>query len=248
MGNMRKYKLMVVDDNNRDRRVVRELIPFGELGIEAAGEATDGLEALELAGSAMPDIVLSDIRMPVMDGIEMARELSARRSGVKIVFMSSYDEFAFAKSAIDLSICGYILKPVSQAEIAATLRKVVALCEDERRRASEAEALAAQLEQSLPLLREEFFKEILPAGGSLSEAEMRSRMSFLRVPGADFRHVVVLSMNTRDSGAGAAPPDEGAGGGAWVGGGGAYGAARAAAPAVGAAAGSGTNSGTNSGT
>ncbi|MDR1061538.1 MAG: response regulator [Clostridiales bacterium] len=209
---MRKYRLMVVDDNNRDRRVARDMIPFGELGLEAAGEATDGLEALELAGSARPDIVLSDIRMPVMDGIEMARELSARQPGAKIVFMSSYDEFAFAKSAIDMSVCAYILKPLNPAEVAAALRKAVELCEGERRRAAEAEALAAQLEQSLPLLREEFFKEILPAGGSLSEGEMRSRMSFLRIPDADFRHVAALSMSVRAPGHGGGPAGSAAAG------------------------------------
>jgi AraC-like DNA-binding protein/CheY-like chemotaxis protein len=147
-----------------------------------------------MAGRLSPDIILSDISMPVMNGIEMAAVLRRTRPEIRILFISSYDDFSFAKSAIDLSIYGYILKPINKAEIENSLRKVVELCDLERDKLLANARLEKELEEAMPLLRAEFFRRLLLNGDDAREGEIRSRMRFLGIPAADFVNAAVISM------------------------------------------------------
>ncbi|MDR1533432.1 MAG: response regulator [Clostridiales bacterium] len=199
------YKLLVVDDNKRETRVLQEIISSLGLDIRVIGTAADGEEGLALVAELEPDIVLTDIYMPVMNGIEMIKVIVRERPEKKIVIISSYDDFSFAKSAIDLSTCGYILKPIQTEEIERTLRKVIGQCELERKRLLESERLARQLEQSMPLLREEFFRELLFSGPDGEESEIRDRMRFLQVPSAQFRNAAVIFMRRKEPAGGSGP-------------------------------------------
>jgi two-component system response regulator YesN len=135
--------------------------------------------------------------MPVMNGVEMAGVLKKTRPEIRILYLSSYDDFTFAKSAIDLNIDGYILKPINKTEIETSLRKVVDLCDRERERLLTCERLEKQLEASLPLLREEFFRQLLLSDINPDDRELRTRMEFLGVPAAGFKNAAVISMRFR---------------------------------------------------
>ncbi len=174
------YKLLLVEDNARDARIIQSAVHFDAMNIEIVGVATDGEEALELVERFAPNILLSDISMPRMNGIEMAQRLSVSHPHIKIVLLSSYDDFTYAQSAITLQISGYVLKPINPEEIERALHKAVGLHEQERTSQTERQELLAQIEQSLPVLQEEFLRELV-TNPQRSIGDVLERMAFLRL-------------------------------------------------------------------
>lgn len=108
------YKLLVVDDEQTVRHGLRHYMNWEKYGIEFSGEADDGDTALEAVGQLMPDIVLTDVRMPHMDGIALSQEIRSRYPHIKIVFVSGHDDSEYMKSAMKVSAVDYIFKPVKE--------------------------------------------------------------------------------------------------------------------------------------
>lgn len=117
-------KILVVDDEpparDRLKRLIEELA-----GCECAGEAGNGTEAIALAGRLAPDVVLMDIRMPGMDGVEAAQHLSRLDEPPAVIFVTAYDEYALR--AFDTQAVGYLLKPVRKEKLADTLQRAARL-------------------------------------------------------------------------------------------------------------------------
>lgn len=111
------YRILVVDDEKFIRKSICNRMDWAAFGIEVAGEAANGREALEQIESLRPQIVLADIRMPVMDGIAFITEAKKRYPQVHYILMSAYSDFEYAKQAIRLGVEDYILKPVKIAEL-----------------------------------------------------------------------------------------------------------------------------------
>lgn len=188
------YKLFIVDDNPLDRRGVARLCDWEALGLQVAGVYGSAMEALEAAERLVPDIVLSDIQMPVIDGIELGRRLKERHLATKLVFMSGYDDFAFARSALQLEAGDYVLKPIRRRELEAAVAKVTAKLSQERTREREMDEMLRQLKRSLPLHQEQFMRELLFGTlGGVDAAAIRKRTELLelRFP-ADGRYRVLL--------------------------------------------------------
>jgi two-component system, response regulator YesN len=110
-------KIIVVDDEEYLRKLIIKLIPLDRLKMTVIGEASNGLEGLELCMKLKPDIILTDIRMPVMDGLTMVEKLDESNSDCKSIIISGYDDFYFAQRAIKSKAYDYILKPVEQEEL-----------------------------------------------------------------------------------------------------------------------------------
>jgi two-component system response regulator AlgR len=114
-------KVLVVDDEAPAReRLTRLLADIAD--VEFAGEAPDGPRALELAQAALPDVVLLDIRMPAMDGIEVARHLAAISDPPAVIFVTAFDQYAI--DAFDAHAVAYLLKPIRREKLEAALRSV----------------------------------------------------------------------------------------------------------------------------
>jgi two-component system response regulator YesN len=109
--------LLIVDDEYYSRDNIKELLPWNEYGITQIKEANDGVNALALCESYAPDIVMADVRMPRMDGIEMSFKLREKFPHCAIIFMSGYCDKEYLKSAIKLRAISYIEKPISEGEI-----------------------------------------------------------------------------------------------------------------------------------
>ncbi len=120
---MNPYKIMLVDDEEEVRTSIIRKIDWQDAGFEVIGDAENGKEALEKIEQNEPDVVLTDIRMPYMDGLEMAENIRQRYPSIKIVIFSGFDEFEYAKKAIKLNVIEYILKPVNVEELTAILKK-----------------------------------------------------------------------------------------------------------------------------
>ncbi|MBQ6735467.1 MAG: response regulator [Lachnospiraceae bacterium] len=122
---------LIVDDEKLARNTLKKVIPWEELGIRTLYEASDGRQAFELVKLHRPDIIISDIKMPHMDGIEFARLLRESEWPSHLIFLSGYTDKAYLKDAIHLHVDGYIEKPLHPEEISELLRTVVERCRQE---------------------------------------------------------------------------------------------------------------------
>ena len=117
--------MILVEDETFERRAILEHIDWDLIGVQIVGEAANGEQGLALVLEKTPDIVLSDVSMPVMDGIEMARKIRAVAPDTRILFLSAYDDFDYARQAIDLSVQAYVVKPVNEGELLRTVKRAV---------------------------------------------------------------------------------------------------------------------------
>lgn len=123
-------KLLIVDDEPIIRRGIKSLIDLKELGIDEVLEATNGEKALEIFKEALPDIVLADINMPRMNGLDFAQNIKGIKPEVKIAMITGYDYFDYALKALKVGVDDYILKPVSREDIKVLLIKLIMRIKD----------------------------------------------------------------------------------------------------------------------
>ncbi len=117
--------MLLVEDESFERKSLATCIDWELIGVALVGEAVNGSQGLSKTLELKPDIVLTDVKMPVMNGIEMSRRIRQAAPEVKILFLSSYDDFEYAKQAIDLNISAYLMKPVNEVELLRVVKKVV---------------------------------------------------------------------------------------------------------------------------
>jgi len=118
--------LLVVEDETLIRLGMKVMLDWTELGVQIVGDAANGKEAVELIESRQVDIVITDIRMPVMDGMELIRICREKHPHIRFIILSSYDDFQYTREAIQLGVSDYILKPTMNIEeIKASLAKVL---------------------------------------------------------------------------------------------------------------------------
>ena len=118
------YTVIVADDEEEIRRALVKKMDWNSLGFELVGEASNGAEALELVEKLGPDLLLTDIMMPFIGGIELARQVREVRPSTQIAFLTGYEVFEYAKKAIQYNIISYILKPISSEEMSVELVKI----------------------------------------------------------------------------------------------------------------------------
>jgi DNA-binding NarL/FixJ family response regulator len=119
-------RVVIVDDHKMFRDGLRGLIN-AEPGMEVVGEAVDGREAIEVARRLSPDVVIMDISMPGMNGIEAMRHLIKERPGVKVIMLSMYSSGPLVQSVLAAGATGYVLKGSDFAELASTIRRACGL-------------------------------------------------------------------------------------------------------------------------
>jgi len=116
--------MILVEDESFERNSLINYIDWQLIGIKIIGEAINGSQGFSLVEELHPDIVLTDVKMPVMDGIELSKKIRHYAPETKIIFLSSYDDFEYAKQAIDLNIQAYVMKPVNEMELLRVVKKV----------------------------------------------------------------------------------------------------------------------------
>lgn len=178
----RTWKVLIADDEAIIREGIRGSVPWERLGLEVAGEAEDGEEALELAVAREVHILLVDLSMPIMNGLTLIGHIRAQLPGCKIIIITGHDEFAYAHEAIKLEVDDYILKPVNPAGLAEVLERVVKKLEETTVNEELLVMASKQIEKNFSLLRERFCLEWMK--GELSEEEINVQLAFLRMPEA----------------------------------------------------------------
>lgn len=154
-------KLVIAEDAAFEREGLVQSIPWNELGITVVGAAEDGAHAWELIKQHGPDIILTDIKMPIMDGIELSKAVNQHYPLTKIVFISGHEDFNFAMEAIKSKVMAYILKPYTFHELTDTIRKVALLCTEEKRRDEQMRRIQTKFDETRPFFEEKLLQDII---------------------------------------------------------------------------------------
>lgn len=142
------YRVFLADDEDLIREGLRDTVPWNSLGLVLAGMAEDGRSALGGIRDTQPDIVITDIQMPYMDGLEMIRRIRELRPECHIIIITGFSEFTYAQTAIKLGVEDFLLKPVDIPNLCRTLRNITEKLDSRERRDSEIERMRTDLQQA----------------------------------------------------------------------------------------------------
>lgn len=173
-------RLIIADDEAQVREGLKNMVPWQEMDIEVVGIASDGEEALELCQKLKPDILITDIRMPLMDGLELAARLRELEEHTYIVIISGFQDFRYAQTALSMNVDAYLLKPVKIEELTETMQKITKRIEREMNSTQAVESLKKQLDDHLPVIRDRFLANWL-TGYYKSEQDIREKLNYFRL-------------------------------------------------------------------
>ena len=155
------YSVFAVDDEPIVLEGIRSKIDWEGSGFTFAGEATDGEIALSMIHEIKPDILVTDIKMPFMDGLQLAEAIKRTQPWIKIIILSGHDEFDYAKKAISIGIEDYLLKPFTPDELLSSLNKAAAQIDKERKQLSDISRLREELKSNEALIKKEFLNNLV---------------------------------------------------------------------------------------
>ncbi len=166
------YKVLLVDDEPEVILAVIKKMEWEKLGFEVIGHALNGEEALEMAETNTPDVVMTDIKMPFMDGLTLSRKLKENYAGMKIIIFSGFDEFEYAREAIKIEVEEYILKPMKLEELTEIFSRIKNLLDIERNEKINIDKLKEYYLNSLPIMQDQFFIGLIE--GRMEEEQIES--------------------------------------------------------------------------
>ena len=197
------YKVFLVEDEIVTREGIRDAVDWAAAGYEFCGEAPDGEIALPLIRERRPETVITDIKMPFMDGLQLCRILRETLPATKIIILSGHDEFKYAQAAIQIGVTEYLLKPIVPQDLLAALRKVARQIDEERQTSAHLEALHEQMAGHRSLLRERCLLDLVT--GNSSAADFIEQARSLEIDLLAPWYQVVLVRAARRTGAPDAP-------------------------------------------
>ena len=193
---MSLYSILLADDEEEVRKGIIRKIDWENLGFQVVGDAENGQEALEKIEQLKPDVVMTDIRMPYMDGLTLSKRIRQKYPSTKILIFSGYDDFEYAQQAIKLNVTEYILKPVNVEELTEILNRVRDNLDEEIEQRRNVRRLRESYQNSLPILREIFLNDLVK--GNVPEGEVRARLEEygVNILGASKWMAAVISTET----------------------------------------------------
>lgn len=183
-------KLLLIEDEPILRQGILRTIERMGLPIDEIGEASNGLEGLQRLAELQPDIVVTDIRMPEMNGLDFIREAKELDDKLQFILVSGYEEFEFAKRGIQYGVADYLLKPIEPEELRACLMRIMAKIEQDRRHSSLGDELQLLQQRSEEISRQRLLTKLIQQGGESSAFEQDGKLASMNVFCREF--VVVL--------------------------------------------------------
>ncbi len=174
--NNKLIKIMIVDDEYHVRNHIKKCIDWNKIGMEIVAEASSAPEAMDIVREIHPNIIITDIYMPYIDGIEFARRVMEQYPDIKVTVLTGYDEFEYAKRSIKVGISDFILKPVNEEEIMKAVLKVKEKIFHEEEQKKDYLRIKKQLEDNKPCLIEKFFHDLI--NGKVDKVHLEEKLNY----------------------------------------------------------------------
>ena len=192
------YKVFLVEDEYVAREGIRNSVDWKTTGFELCGEAPDGEIALPMIDACQPDVLITDIKMPHLDGLQLCRIVRERLPWVKIIILTGYGEFEYAQEAVKLGVIEYLLKPVGAQELRKVLQKMTEKLDREKQQEENVQKLRDQVEHNQTLLKENFLRKLVIGAVSSSEAIEKSQILQINIV-AKWYQVIVIKIGLYDN-------------------------------------------------
>jgi two-component system response regulator YesN len=183
------YRLMIADDEPKIRRGLSRL-PWQEIEVEVIAEAVDGQDALNKAKDLQPDLMLVDINMPNLTGLELIRHLKETNPECLIFIVSGYDEFDYAKEAIKLNVFDYILKPVNRKELMTVVKKGIDSLDTKIKENNFVKWAKNQMIADQDHMYTQFFKQWIDGG--LNDYEIQQNLMALNIDMSKYKKMLII--------------------------------------------------------
>ncbi len=186
------YRILIIDDEQVVREGISASIDWDALGFELVAACRDGREGLEAASRLRPDVVITDICMPFVDGLELAGAIGEQLPGTKTILLTGYDEFEYAQEAVKLKVHDFLLKPITAEELTEMLEELRKQLDGERDQRRRLERLQEQLRASLPVYRERFLNRLVSSGPQAQGGDTRQTLELLELelPGPNYVAII----------------------------------------------------------
>ena len=199
-------KIFLVEDESIMREGLRDNMPWQQFGYEFVGEAADGETALPLIRRTRPDVLLTDIKMPFMDGLALSRIVAKEFPNMKIIILSGYDDFEYARQAIQIGVEQYILKPVTRETLKKVLSEVKEKIDSEKEKKINMERIQSEMREYELMSQRNFFEKVF--SGRLSVQEIYTEMEKLSIHlEGPYFNLIMVGAQRKVRGAGALATD-----------------------------------------
>ncbi len=177
------YKMLVVDDEYLVRRGIKETIEWFRYGIEIVGEATHGKAGLEMAQSLHPDIIITDIKMPVMDGLKLVSSIQELNLDCVILVLSGYKDFEYTKNTLEKGAFSYLLKPIDNQELVDKVLEALKHLEQKRH----VQRLVANVEEDAPIIEKRIIDQLITGRhGDFLSINSKLQIYNIQIPSSGF--------------------------------------------------------------
>ena len=187
------FKVFICEDESIVREGLRDMIPWEKYGFEFVGDAPDGEMALPMIRKLKPDVLITDITMPFMDGLSLSKTVTKELPNIKIIVISGYSDFEYARKAIEIGVEQYLLKPVTKTDMIAALEKII----EENEQKDYVKLYEQEFKKFERLSHRVFFEKLVE--GSLSVQEIYEEADKLHLNlSADSYNIVIFSIRDLD--------------------------------------------------
>ena len=190
-------KIFLAEDEVIVRETIKRMIPWENLGFELVGEAADGEMALPLLIRQQPDLLITDIKMPFMDGLTLARLAKKEVPGLKVVILSGYDDFNYAKQAINIGVEDYLLKPITKNALIERLTEIRSRYEDEKTQREYYEKFHREMQAYEKNSSRDFFEALVSGSLDMMEVHKRAEKLGLDIV-AESYNILIFTMNCNE--------------------------------------------------
>lgn len=190
-------RIFLAEDEVIVRETIKRMIPWEDLGFELVGEAADGEMALPLLLRQKPDLLITDIKMPFMDGLTLAKVAKKEIPGLKVVILSGYDDFNYAKQAINIGVEDYLLKPITKNALIERLTEIRSRYEHEKTQKEYYEKFHREMQAYEKNSSRDFFEALVSGSMDMMEIYRRSEKLGLDIV-AEAYNVLIFTMNCEE--------------------------------------------------
>jgi two-component system response regulator YesN len=173
------YNILIVDDEATVRHSIINNTNWNSLGFDCVGDCENGSEAIEEIDKFQPDVVLTDIAMPYVDGLQLTKYILEKYPRIKVIILTGYDDFDYAQQAVKLKAYDFILKPITADELRKLLVKLKENLDEEIRKLQNISKIEKQVKESMPLLKERFLNRLV--SGHPNEGNIENKLEYFDI-------------------------------------------------------------------